>query len=207
MTSPRICVFAPMKIEESVFRGVLAEAGVDGGAVRVVRSGIGKVNACISVARELQAGFDIAVLFGLCGATRGFRVGQRVIPAWFRQLDADAAGWGDEAWDETVHLDPAIHARVSGDACGIGCSDKFVTDPELLASVDLVDMESYAVVKMCRKFAKPCVVVKYVSDIVGLPDGGVSHFREYIAGPFAADARDFVGLLPALRGLHLQGGA
>jgi nucleoside phosphorylase len=194
-----ICVFAPMKIEEAVAGRVLAGAG-DG--VRVVRCGIGKVNMCVSLARELAAGFDVAVLFGLCGAKHGFRVGQRVIPAWFRQLDADSTGFADEAWDETVHLDPSVHALLGGDACGIGCSDKFVTDSALLASVELVDMESYAFVKMCRAFGKPCVVVKYVSDVVGAPDGGVSHFRDYVANRFADDARSFAGLLPQIRTLH-----
>lgn len=206
MNSPRICVFAPMKIEEAVVRRALAEAGA-AADVRVVCCGIGKVNMCVSLARELAAGFDVAALFGLCGATHGFGVGQRVIPAWFRQLDADSAGFADEAWDEVVRLDPAVHARMEGDACGIGCSDKFVTDPALLASVELVDMESYAFVKMCRAFGKPCVVVKYVSDIVGAPDGGVSHFRDYIGKQFAEDARSFPGLLPRLRALATEGGA
>ena len=199
-----ICVFAPMKIEEAVAGRVLAGAG-DG--VRVVRCGIGKVNMCVSLARELAAGFDVAVLFGLCGATRGFGVGQRVIPAWFRQLDADSTGFADEAWDETVRLDPAVHAWMGGDVCGIGCSDTFVTDPERLAGVELVDMESYAFVKMCRGFVKPCVVVKYVSDLVGAPDGGVSHFRDYIENRFAEDARSFAGLLPQIRTLQPGDGA
>ena len=49
---------------------------------------------------------------------------------------------------------------------GLTCStgDNFVTDPDLEIAADLVDMESYAIAKICLSRGVDFVCYKFVSD-------------------------------------------
>jgi len=166
------------------------------GGVRVLYTGIGKVNAAIALMRRLsdyrQAGRmpQLVVNFGTAG---GVNVPARTLVGCRRFVDRDmdvgALGFapGVTPFDELpAMLEFAPRFAALPDAiCGTG--DSFATRPHAL-ECDVVDMEAYALAKACRVQGVDFACAKYVSD--GADAEAAAHWQENVAG--AADA--FVGL-------------
>ena len=161
---PRILVVIALRVESS---GVFEAAGVP-----VLYCGVGKVNAAIALTKELsryaQQGEEmpLVVNFGSAGS-RCFAPGTLVACQEFVQRDMDVSGLGfalgvtpyDEAPSALV-FDP-VFTQLPAAVCGSG--DSFATaDIEVECAV--IDMEAYALAKVCWHENAAFGCVKYVTD-------------------------------------------
>jgi adenosylhomocysteine nucleosidase len=148
-------------------QGLFEQAGV-----KPLYSGLGKVNAALSLARRLatlraeDALPSLVVNFGTAGS-RTFATGSMVGCRQFVQRDMDVTGLGFalgetpfEAVPATLAF-PAVFAHLPEGVCGTG--DRFETGPIALPC-DVIDMEAYAFAKVCLAEGVPFACAKYVSD-------------------------------------------
>jgi adenosylhomocysteine nucleosidase len=151
-------------------------AGVfESAQVPVIYCGVGKVNAAMALAGELsrysvlQQPMPLVVNFGSAGS-REHDTGTLVSCHEFVQRDMDVTGMGFalgvtpyEEVPACLRFDPIFqhlpHAR-----CGSG--DSFATQAiEMECAV--VDMEAYALAKVCWSYKAKFACAKYVSDGAG----------------------------------------
>jgi adenosylhomocysteine nucleosidase len=140
--------------------------------VPVLYCGVGKVNAAIALTRELaryaQRGqVPPRVLnFGSAGSRR-YPTGSLVGCHEFVQRDMDVRGLGFELgvtpFDDApplLRFDP-VFTHLPAAVCGSG--DSFAT-AAVGMDCDVVDMEAYALAKVCWRNEAPFACAKYVSD-------------------------------------------
>jgi adenosylhomocysteine nucleosidase len=161
---PRTLVVMALRAESS---GVFEAAGVP-----VLYCGVGKVNAAMALAKELsryaQGGRDmpLVVNFGSAGS-RCFAAGTLVACREFLQRDMDVSGLGfalgvtpyDEA-PPSLLFDP-VFTHLPSAVCGSG--DSFAT-AEIDVDCAVIDMEAYALAKVCWQEDARFACVKYVTD-------------------------------------------
>ena len=128
----------------------------------LLHTGVGKVNAAWRTAQGLAHYTpDLVINFGTAGAVRRDLSGLiEVGIALQRDMDVRPLGvpLGHTPFEEDSHQ---IQFGSSAISCGTG--DSFAaTAPEL--ACDLVDMELYAIAKICRAANVPLKAYKYVSD-------------------------------------------
>ena len=128
---------------------------------RVVYTGIGKVNALISVNRAIKESKPMNLInFGTAGSSRSDLKGLHEITT-FKQRDMDLRSLG-------LPLGVTLNDKINdicldrpGLSCGTG--DSFVTThPEI--KTDLFDMEAYALAKLCLIEKINYFCFKYISD-------------------------------------------
>jgi len=140
--------------------------------IGVLYTGLGKVNAAISLARKLAtlraqgALPPLVVNFGTAGS-RSFATRSVVACRQFVQRDMDVTGLGFalgetpfEALPATLSF-PPVFAGLREGVCGTG--DRFETGAAGLAC-DVIDMEAYALAKVCLAENVPFACAKYISD-------------------------------------------
>jgi adenosylhomocysteine nucleosidase len=140
--------------------------------IPVLYCGVGKVNAAIALTRELarytQHGqVPPRVLnFGSAGSRR-HPTGSLVECHEFVQRDMDVRGLGFELgetpFDDApfrLRFDP-VYTHLPAAVCGSG--DSFAT-AAVGVDCDVVDMEAYALAKVCWRDEAPFACAKYVSD-------------------------------------------
>jgi adenosylhomocysteine nucleosidase len=160
---PRILVVMALRLESS---GVFEAAGIP-----VLYCGVGKVNAAIALAKALsryaQAGREmpLVVNFGSAGSRR-HASGTLVACHEFVQRDMDVRGLGfalgvtpyDEA-PSRLTFEPVFSLPAA--LCGSG--DSFaITEVDMDCAV--VDMEAYALAKVCWHENAKFACAKYISD-------------------------------------------
>lgn len=133
---------------------------------KVLYTGVGKVNATmVATMAAFQSDCEVIVNFGTAGVlTNKELVGNLNKVSIVRQRDMDArpqAELGVTPFEETG-LQSLIKVAESGVVLSTG--DNFVTEQPELES-DLVDMEGYAIAKIAKHFHKPCLILKYGSDM------------------------------------------
>jgi adenosylhomocysteine nucleosidase len=161
---PRTIVVMALRVESS---GVFEAA-----AVPVLYCGIGKINAAVALARALAPyshvgrEMPLVINFGSAGSRR-FASGTFVACHEFVQHDMDVSGLGyargvtpyDEA-PSCLTFDPVFKGLPTA-VCGSG--DSFATlEPELNCGV--IDMEAYALAKVCWHENANFACVKCVTD-------------------------------------------
>jgi adenosylhomocysteine nucleosidase len=161
---PRIIVVIALRVESS---GVFEAAGVP-----VLYCGVGKVNAAIALTKELsryaQQGEEMPLVmnFGSAGS-RCFAPGTLVACQEFVQRDMDVSGLGfalgvtpyDEA-PSALTFDP-VFTHLPAAVCGSG--DSFAT-ADIEVDCAVIDMEAYALAKVCWRENAAFGCVKYVTD-------------------------------------------
>jgi adenosylhomocysteine nucleosidase len=161
---PRILVVIALRVESS---GVFEAAGVP-----VLYCGVGKVNAAIALTKELSRyaqraeEMPLVVNFGSAGS-RCFAPGTLVSCQEFVQRDMDVSGLGfalgvtpyDEAPSSLTFEPVFTHLPVA--VCGSG--DSFAT-ADIEVDCAVVDMEAYALAKVCWHENARFACVKYVTD-------------------------------------------
>jgi adenosylhomocysteine nucleosidase len=161
---PRIIVVIALRVESS---GVFEAAGVP-----VLYCGVGKVNAAIALTKELsrysqrREEMPLVVNFGSAGS-RCFPPGTLVACQEFVQRDMNVSGLGfplgvtpyDEAPSALI-FDP-VFTRLPGAVCGSG--DSFAT-ADIEVDCAVIDMEAYALAKVCWHENAAFGCVKYVTD-------------------------------------------
>ncbi len=140
-----------------------AEAAHVPAGLTVVLTGIGKVEAAVATSRAIaEHRPDLVVNVGTAGALRA-GVSGVFAPSTVLNHDLSAAAiraLGHDAVDELGLAD--------GDGTVLATGDLFVTDPavrdEIGRRADLVDMEGFAVARVCAAAGVPVRLVKVVSD-------------------------------------------
>ncbi|HEY0468391.1 MAG TPA: hypothetical protein VGC79_29540 [Polyangiaceae bacterium] len=140
--------------------------------VSVLYTGLGKVNAALSLARRLStlraqgALPHLVVNFGTAGS-RTFATGSVIACRTFVQRDMDVTGLGFalgqtpfETLPATLSF-PAVFQGLPEGVCGT--ADRFETGTGGLPC-DVIDMEAYALAKACLAEGVPFACAKYISD-------------------------------------------
>ena len=144
-------------------KGLFEQAGID-----VHYSGIGKVNAAFKAFEVIQkTGCTTLLNLGTAGSSH-FNAHALVEVTQFVQRDMDVSALGfavgvtpmDNDHPAEIALEPFFQHLPQG-ICGTG--DSFET---VLPKVpcNLVDMEGYALAKVCQKLGVRLVSVKYITD-------------------------------------------
>jgi adenosylhomocysteine nucleosidase len=161
---PGTLVVIALRVESS---GVFEAAGVP-----VLYCGVGKVNAAIALTKELARyahqgeEMPLVVNFGSAGS-RCFAPGTLVACQEFVQRDMDVSGLGfalgvtpyDEA-PSALTFDP-VFTHLPAAVCGSG--DSFAT-ADIEVDCTVIDMEAYALAKVCWHENARFACVKYVTD-------------------------------------------
>ncbi len=148
-------------------RSVFEQAGIP-----VLYTGLGKVNAALVLARHLSEMrskghvLPMVVNFGSAGS-RKFNAGELVACTRFvqRDMDVSALGFahGVTPFEELhpVLQFPNVFPELPTATCGTG--DSFETGaPKVFC--DVVDMEAYALAKVCRLEGAQFACAKFISD-------------------------------------------
>lgn len=175
---PRLLVVMALAAESA---GVFEDARTP-----LLYCGVGKVNAAIVLTRELRRyahasqPTPLVLNFGSVGS-RVHDTGALVACHEFVQRDMDVTGLGFALgvtpYDDTParlcfeplfkHLPPAL--------CGSG--DSFAMNA-CAVECDVVDMEAYALAKVCRLEGAPFACAKYVTD--GADHAAADHWRDNV---------------------------
>ena len=143
----------------------------------VVYTGVGKVNAALVLTRALalrqQDGHLPARVINLGSAGAHQRsTGSVVACTRFIQRDMDVTPLGvplgqtpfepDSDWLDCPLPSDWQQLGLIEATCYTG--DQFVTEPHHHFEFDVVDMEGYALAKVCRLFGVPLISLKYITD-------------------------------------------
>ncbi len=144
----------------------------EGAGVPVLYCGVGKVNAAAALTRELSryahAGepWPLVLNFGTAGS-RVHETGALLACHEFVQRDMDVRGLGFalgvtpfDAAPVTLKFEP-VFSELKAAVCGSG--DSFAT-AGCDAACSVLDMEAYALAKVCWLEGAPFACVKYVTD-------------------------------------------
>lgn len=146
-------------------KGELPEHNLDSDTYQVWYTGVGKVNAAMFATMAcIQGNCDAVINYGTAGVLNKDLVGNLSKIAVVRQRDMDArpqAALGVTPFENTGIAGDIVTAN-SGVTLSTG--DNFVMDNPELES-DLVDMEGYAIAKVCKHFGKSLLMLKYGSDL------------------------------------------
>jgi len=127
-------------------------------------TGVGKINATIYTTLAcLQTDCKEVINYGTAGSQKKEHIGNLLKVGMCHQRDMDArpkAELGVTPYEETG-LGGAI--KISDEGASLSTGDNFVTGPQEFVT-DCIDMEGYAVAKVCTAFKKKCRIYKYVSD-------------------------------------------
>lgn len=161
---PRTLVVVALRAESA---GVFEAA-----AIPVLYCGVGKINAAMTLARELaryrlrSQAMPLVLNFGSAGS-RFRAAGTLVACHEFVQRDMDVSGLGFPLgvtpYDDVparLSFDPLFEGLPSA-VCGSG--DSFATVASEM-DCEVVDMEAYALAKVCWCEKAPFACAKYVSD-------------------------------------------
>lgn len=144
-------------------KGLFEAAGIE-----VHYSGIGKVNAAFKAFEVIQkTGCKTLFNFGTAGSSH-FDAHELVEVSTFVQRDMDVSALGfevgvtpmDDDYPAEIQLDSFFEHLPKG-TCGTG--DSFETGQPKVPC-NLVDMEGYAIAKVCKKLDVRLVSVKYMTD-------------------------------------------
>lgn len=144
-------------------KGLFEAAGIE-----VHYSGIGKVNAAFKAFEVIQkTGCTTLLNLGTAGSSH-FDAHALVEVIQFVQRDMDVSALGfavgvtplDHDHPAGIQLN-AYFENLEKGICGTG--DSFETAQPKVAC-NLVDMEGYAIAKVCKKLGVRCISVKYITD-------------------------------------------
>ena len=120
-------------------------------------SGCGKVNATISTMEAIDAGAKRIINYGTAGAVGNITGLVEVTGYVDRDMDVRPLGFrlGQTPFEEGI--------RIGRRGLVIGSGDSFAVDkPEI--ECDIVDMEAYAIARVCKKYDVDFKCFKYISD-------------------------------------------
>lgn len=151
-------------------------------------TGVGKINATLNLTRALLSGsYDTVINYGSAG---GFvEVGQLVAIEKVIQRDMDCSSLGHPLYVTPFENYLYIQCQTPlgyynlGHICASG--DSFC-DPD--EKHEIIDMEAYALARVCKEFHIPFHCYKYISDSGSADDWrnnhnkGASLFRKHVFG-------------------------
>tara|TARA_B100000073_G_scaffold345334_1_gene354081 strand:- start:662 stop:1237 length:576 start_codon:yes stop_codon:yes gene_type:complete len=147
------------------------EFNIKGSNFDLLYTGVGKVNAAINLTKYIHeiGRPEYIVNYGTAGSKK-VKVGSIVDCTKFIQRDMDVSGLGFEKYETPFEENIAKKIDFSTFAnnpinCFLTCAtgDSFMNSDDSHVG-DVVDMESYALAKVCLKFDIPFIAFKYISD-------------------------------------------
>lgn len=140
----------------------------------VLYTGVGKVNATFALTRKFgklgsYIPYSLVINYGTAGS-RKIKKGKLVDCTKFIQRDMDVTGLGFMRGETPFEDDPPITIETPKDVfnpigrratCGSG--DNFVEDKTNYYG-EVVDMEAYALAKVCYQYDVPFISFKYITD-------------------------------------------
>ena len=143
---------------------------------RVLYTGVGKVNATLELTKVLQRAHlhylpkmpELVINYGTAGS-RKIKKKQLVDCTKFIQRDMDVTGLGFMKGETPFEENPPITIKSTskfnpiGRNASCGSGDSFVEDRTNYYG-EVVDMEAYALAKVCYKEKIPFVSFKYITD-------------------------------------------
>ena len=143
------------------------------GDYEVLYTGVGKVNATIKLTRKLgkfgsHIPYERIINYGTAGS-RKIKKKTLVDCTKFVQRDMDVTGLGFMRGETPFEKEPPLMLEVNSDfnpigrnaTCGTG--DSFVEDKSQYYG-EVVDMEAYALAKVCWTYDVPFISFKYITD-------------------------------------------
>ena len=143
---------------------------------RVLYTGVGKVNATLELTKVLQKAHlhylppmpKLVINYGTAGS-RKIKKKQLVDCTKFIQRDMDVTGLGFMKGETPLESDPPLIIESTSEfnpigrkaSCGSG--DSFVEDRTNYYG-EVVDMEAYALAKVCYHYDIPFISFKYITD-------------------------------------------
>ena len=143
----------------------------------VLYTGVGKVNATIKLMERLGSIFlsregeiapNLVINYGTAGS-RKYKQGELVDCTKFIKRDMDVTGLGFQRGETPFEKEPpiVIESKSSFNPIGkhatCGSGDNFVEDRTNYYG-EVVDMEAYALAKVCTYYGVPFISFKYISD-------------------------------------------
>ena len=140
----------------------------------VLYTGVGKVNATFELTRKFgkygsYIPYDMVINYGTAGS-RKIKKGQLVDCTKFIQRDMDVTGLGFMRGETPFEQDPPfiiqqqnIEFNPIGRNATCGSGDNFVEDKTNYYG-EVVDMEAYALAKVCYLYDVPFISFKYITD-------------------------------------------
>jgi adenosylhomocysteine nucleosidase len=138
-------------------------------AGEIIYTGVGKVNATLALCLALQGrALDKLTVINLGSAgSHAFKAGEVVCATRFFQHDMDATAMGfalgQTPFEDHTHLENGIAIPGLPQAtCYTG--DSFVTEKHPTLPMEIIDMEAYALAKVCAHHGLPFVALKFITD-------------------------------------------
>ena len=142
----------------------------------VLYTGVGKVNATLELTKVLQKAHlnylpptpKLIINYGTAGS-RKYKKGELIDCTKFIQRDMDVTGLGFQKGETPFEKEPPIVIETEcsfnpiGKHATCGSGDSFVEDRTNYYG-EVVDMEAYALSKVCNIFNVPFISFKYISD-------------------------------------------
>ena len=155
----------------------------------VLYTGVGKVNATFELTRKFgkygsYIPYDSVINYGTAGS-RKYKKGELVDCTKFIQRDMDVTGLGFQRGETPFEQDPPfviqqqnIEFNPIGKNASCGSGDNFVEDKTNYYG-EVVDMEAYALAKVCYLYDVPFISFKYISD--GADEGANNDWEENVS--------------------------
>jgi len=148
-------------MNDIIFIALQEEAPAFAAYKNVVFTGVGKVNASAIAAETIERYqpnrvFNFGTAGGITVGTGLYRVGK------FVQRDMQCLKLGAQPGETPYEATGVVLNLSEGLTCSTG--DNFITDPNLEIPADLVDMEAYAIAKICSRRQIEFHCYKFVSD-------------------------------------------
>jgi adenosylhomocysteine nucleosidase len=141
-------------LEEELPKGSLKEFHVE-------YTGVGKINACFKTVEVINAySPKLIINYGTAGSLQDNLTGLCEVSKFFqRDMDASELGFkiGETPFDNISNI------SFGNDGLSIGTGDNFVSQQPKIVT-DLVDMEAYAIAKVCLLKKINFLCFKYISD-------------------------------------------
>jgi len=154
----------------------LPDHDLDSSEYQVWYTGVGKINATMWATMAcIQHDCETVINYGTAGSLNNELVDKLVQVGQVKQRDMDArpvSALGVTPFEElgtpgTIVIGTSPHTLSTG--------DNFVKEKPELES-DIVDMEAYAIAKVCKHFAKNLLCYKYVTD--SADESAAEHWKE-----------------------------
>lgn len=158
---------------------------------QVVYTGIGKINATYAALKTAQrADCEAIVNYGTAGTLAAAHAGELLQIGVLHQRDMDArplAALGETPLESRV---AAAEIRLAQGEHSLSTGDNFVTAPPEIAT-DAVDMEAYAIAKVCALEGVPFSCFKFITDLAD--ENAAEHWQANVS----LGAQAFLALLSA----------
>ena len=143
--------------------------GIEGHQIYL--SGCGKVNATIATMEAIDSGATTIVNYGTAGAVKDISGLVKVTGYVDRDMDVRPLGFrlGQTPFEKGILIGRRGLVVGSGDSFAVGKPD---------IECDIVDMEAYAIAKVCKKYDVDFKCFKYISDKAD--ENAASDWRENI---------------------------